>query len=92
MLAVTRPVVRFAVPAPGNQDHPGRAGQPADGRGHERRVLLVPAHDDLGAAVSQHVEDLIDLGARDAEDIADAVRRDAFDDPLRATHREYQKS
>ena len=38
------------------------------------------------AAVGQRVEDHVDLGARDAEDVADAVRRDAFNDPLRATH------
>jgi len=44
----------------------------------------MPAHDQLRTAVDQCVEHLVNLRARDAEDVADAVRPDAFDHSLRA--------
>jgi hypothetical protein len=67
----------------GDRDHAWRAGQPADGLSHERRVLFVSAHHYFRAAVGQRIVDLEDLAAWYAEDMADVVRCQTFDDALR---------
>ena len=62
------------------------SGEPADRGGHERRVLLVTADDQLRAAVSQSVVNGVDLGARHAEDESDAVGGEGFDHALSGSH------
>jgi hypothetical protein len=50
--------------AEGGDAHPGLAGEPADGRGHEGGRLLVPGEDQLDARLAQRLEDVQVLLAR----------------------------
>ncbi len=68
--------------AGGDQDHPRHPGEPADGRRHEDRVLLVPADDEFRSSVGQRVVDRVDLRAGNAEDVRHVVRLEALHDPL----------
>ena len=60
--------VRAARPR-GHQADPGLARHPADPRRDQGRVLLVPADHHLGTGPDQGVEDPVDLGPRDREDV-----------------------
>ena len=61
------------------------AGEPADGCGHERRVLFVPTYHELRAHVGQDIEDRIDLCPRYAEDVFHTVCGKGFHHTLSAS-------
>jgi hypothetical protein len=52
--------------------HAGLARQPAVGRSHERRRLLVPGQDELDLRAAQRLDHGEVLFTRDAEDAVDA--------------------
>src|SRR5437660_5663560 len=65
--------IRAAGPG-GDQRHARFPRHAPDATGDERRILLVAADDRLDSGVQQRVEHLVDLHARDAEDVLDTLR------------------
>ena len=63
----------------GDQRHPGLAGQAADRRRHKGRVGLMAHHHRFNRwRVLQRIEHPVDLGARNAENVFDALRFQVF--------------
>ena len=64
----------------GGQTHARLASQPAINVGHEGRALFVARRDKLDGGANQRIHHIHVFLAGDAEDIADTLVREAFDD------------
>ena len=62
---------------------PGPPGQPAVGRRHEGRRLLVPRQNELDARVAQRLDDVEILFAGHAENAVDALVLERRDQQIR---------
>ena len=70
----------------GDQHHSRCAGEAPDRCCHERSILLMPAHHQRRTPVDQRIEDSVDLGAGNPENVVDTLSCDDVDDFLRAAH------
>lgn len=71
-----------AAGAGGHETYPRAAGHPADPLGDERGVLFVPADDRLDLRVEEPIKHLVDLRARDREDVLDPLQFQAPDQQI----------
>ena len=60
----------------------GFAGHPADAAGDERGVLFMSANDSLNLRINQRIENSVDLGPRNTENMGDARRLEYAHDEL----------